>query len=280
VSSLSVLIGAAAVRLSAAGVPSPRHDAEALAGHVLGVRRGQLPALANLTSRQAVAYDKLVTRRADREPLQHLTGRVGFRHLDLAVGPGVFIPRPETEVVVEWCLGGLPPGGTAVDLCAGSGAIALALAGEGAGAMVFAVEKDPAAYRWLQHNAVGTGVHCLPVDIAEIPSVVPHLLGAVDVVVSNPPYIPLGSQPLEPEVARYDPAVALWGGRDGLDVVRTVQRVARQLLACGGRLAIEHADSQGAAVPALLADAGGWTDVADHRDLTGRDRFATAVWAG
>ena len=277
---LAAVLRSAAEQLAAAGVPSPRHDAEALAGSVLGVSRGQLPQVQSLSAVQAAAFQKLLARRADREPLQHLTGRAGFRYLDLAVGPGVFLPRPETEVVVEWCLGQLPSGGTAVDLCAVSGAIALSLATERSGTTVYAVESDPTAYAWLQRNAVGTGVRCLQVDLADVLRTAPQLAGTVDLVVSNPPYIPLGSRPLDPEVARYDPAIALWGGRDGLDVVRAVEQIARRLLSTGGRLAIEHADTQGAAVPALLAAAGNWTGIADHSDLADRDRYATAVWAG
>lgn len=279
-SSLRDLVQSATTRLAAVGVPSPRHDAEVLAGHVLGVGRGQLAARDCLEAGQILAYDTLIARRENREPLQHLTGRAGFRRLDLAVGPGVFVPRPETEMVVEWCMNGLAPGSTAVDLCAGSGAIALALATESPGTRVYAVEKDPPAYAWLVRNVDGGDVRTLLADIVDLPTAAPELLGTVDLVVSNPPYIPLGARPLEPEVARYDPAVALWGGRDGLDMVHAVERVARRLLGPGGRLAIEHADTQGAAVPALLAAAGGWLQIVDHPDLAGRDRFTTASWAG
>lgn len=279
-SSLSDVLRSATDRLAAAGVPSPRHDAEAIAEHVVGVSRSQLPRHAGMTPAQSVGFQTLVSRRANREPLQHLTGRAFFRHLDLVVGPGVFLPRPETEVVVDWCLGYVGFGATVVDLCAGSGAIALALATERPGTTVYAVEKDPAAYAWLQRNAIDSGVRCLAVGIADVPATAPGLLGAVDLVVSNPPYIPLDCRPLEPEVARYDPAVALWGGRDGLDMVRAVEQVSRRLLVPGGRLVVEHADSQGTAVPAMIAAAGGWQHIADHPDLTGRDRFATAVWTG
>lgn len=271
---------AATIRLADAGVPAPRHDAEALACHVLGVPRTQLARATDLSADAAAAYDSLLARRADREPLQHLTGWAPFRYLSLSVGPGVFLPRPETEVVLDWCLDQLPVGATAADLCAGSGAIALSLATEAPGTTVYAVERDPAAYGWLQRNAVGTAVRCLQADIADLLGAAPHLGGSLDLVVSNPPYIPDGARPLEPEVARYDPAVALWGGLDGLDMVRAVEQVARRLLRGGGRLAIEHADTQGGAVPHLLAAAGGWTGITDHRDLAGRDRFATAVWAG
>lgn len=277
------VLRSAAARLADAGVPSPRHDAEALAGHVLGVARGEVTCLRELTADQAVAFWRLVDRRANREPLQHLTGQAGFRHLCLAVGPGVFIPRPETEIMVDWCLAQLRPGATVVDLCAGSGAIGLSLATERPGTAVYAVDSDPAAYAWLQRNAAAqaaSGLQTVLADVADLATAAPQLLGSVDVVVSNPPYIPLGCSPLEPEVARYDPAVALWGGRDGLDMMHAVERIARRLLVPGGRIALEHADTQRSAVLGLLAGAGGWTNVLDHPDLAGRDRFATATWLG
>lgn len=277
---LGPAVRSATARLALAGVPSPRHDAEVLAAEVLDMPRSQLARVDRLSAGQAQAYDTLITRRADREPLQHLTGRAAFRHLELSVGPGVFLPRPETEVMLDWCLPQLPSVAVAADLGAGSGAIALALATEAPDTTVYAVERDPAAYAWLQRNALGTAVRCVHADIADLVATVPALAGALDLVVSNPPYIPLGTRPLEPEVARYDPAVALWGGRDGLDMVRAVEQVARRLLRGGGRLAIEHADTQGVAVPALLAAAGGWAEIADHRDLADRDRFTTAVWSG
>ena len=290
---LAELIRSATERLSAVGVPSARHDAEALAVHVLGVPRSRLPAFGSPTGEERSAYHVAVDRRAAREPLQHITGRAAFRHLDLAVGPGVFVPRPETEVVIDWCLAALAresaasagdsPGigpAVVVDLCAGSGAVALAIATERPDTVVYAVEREPAAYRWLERNVAASGVsggrvRCVLADIAMLPPTVADLDGTVDLVVSNPPYIPLGSRPLDPEVAKHDPAAALWAGVDGLDVIRTVALVATGLLRPGGALALEHADVQGAAVLRLLIDAG-WASVADHRDLTGRDRFATA----
>lgn len=271
----AIAIRTAAARLAAAGVPSPRHDAEALVAHVLGMSRSRLPLVDALSGAQEQAYDEAVTRRAAREPLQHITGRAAFRRLDLAVGPGVFLPRPETEVMVQWCLDHLV-GEVVVDLCAGSGAIALAIAQERPGVTAYAVEREPAAFAWLETNARGSAVRCVQADVAAVPTALPQLAGTVDLVVSNPPYIPLGARPLEREVADHDPGTALWGGPDGLDVVRVVQRVACRLLRRGGLLAVEHADVQGASVPALLR-AAGWSGVEDHRDLAGRDRYTTAV---
>lgn len=266
-------LAAATATLVAAGVASPRHDAEALAAHLLGARRG------GLTAREpdlGPEYDDLVARRAAREPLQHLTGSVGFRRLDLAVGPGVFIPRPETECLVGWALDALrgrrEP--LVVDLCTGTAAIALAVADELPGARVHAVDSDPVALAWARRNVADTG---LPVTLhlADAASALPALTGRVDAVLANPPYLPVGL-PVEPEVARHDPPAALWGGPDGLATVRVLAARAATLLRPGGLLAVEHGDDQGAAVAALLADAGDWTDIADHADLTGRPRFASA----
>lgn len=266
---LGVALRAAAARLAAAGVPSPRHDAEALAANLLGTSRGGLWRYAEIDQ---AAYDALVARRAGREPLQHLTGRAAFRRLELAVGPGVFVPRPETEVLVEWCLGALPPGGVLVDLCAGSGAIALAVVDERPDVTAYAVEREPAAFGWLRRNAAGGPVRPVLAGAAEA---LPELDGRVDLVASNPPYIPVDGVPLEPEVARHDPPAALWSGPDGLDAIRVVLARAARLLRPGGRLAVEHAHGQAAAVGGLLR-AAGWIEVRDHRDLAGRERFATA----
>lgn len=269
------VIRAAADRLAAAGVASPRHDAEELAGHVLGLSRTGLLLLERLPPSAAERYAELVEQRAARVPLQHLTGVAGFRRLELAVGPGVFVPRPETEVLVGWALSRLRPDALVVDLCAGSGAVALAIADEAPGTTVHAVEIDPHALAWAARNVETTG---LPVtlhrgDVAD-PSVLADLAGTVDLVTANPPYIPLGAT-VEPEVAEHDPPAALWGGPDGLDAVRAVERTAARLLRPGGLVAVEHADVQGASVPAVFARAG-WADVADHPDLVGRPRFTTA----
>ena len=269
-------------RLAAAGVESPRVDADLLLAHVLGTTRTGLLTLGEVPEEAAARFEDLVGQRADRVPLQHLTGRAPFRHLEFAVGPGVFVPRPETEQLVEWALGRLA--GVAepvvVDLGSGSGAIALSIAHEHPGARVTAVERDPGAIEWTRHNAAAraaagdTPVEALSGDMTD-PALLRGLDGTVDLVVSNPPYVPDGAT-VPREVADHDPPLALWGGPDGLDVVRGLLRTAARLLRPGGGLGIEHADQQGSALPALVRACGGWTDVRDHPDLTGRPRFTTA----
>jgi release factor glutamine methyltransferase len=269
---LSAAVAEAAARLAAAGVPSPRHDAEVLAAHSLGVQRSELWRYDDV----GPAFASSVDRRAAREPLQHITGVAWFRHLELQVGPGVFVPRPETEVVVDAVLdrvSGLERP-RVVDLCTGSGAIALAVATEAPGTDVHAVEADPAAHAWAARNCAGSRVDLRLGDMADA---FPDLDGTVDVVVSNPPYIPLGSVIRDAEVATHDPAIALWSGEDGLDAMRVVERVAARLLRPGGHVVVEHADVQGTAAPAVFSATGGWADVRDHQDLAGRDRYLTGV---
>jgi release factor glutamine methyltransferase len=263
----------AARLLAAAGVASPEHDAQELAAHLLGLSRARLVLLDRLPADVAGRYAALVEQRAARVPLQHLTGVAGFRRLELAVGPGVFVPRPETEVLVDRVLAEIGPGALVVDLCAGSGAIALAVADEAPGARVHAVEREADALAWAARNVARTG---LPVqlhqgDVAD-PAVLADLDGTVDVVTANPPYIPVGAG-IEREVAEHDPPAALWGGEDGLVTVRAVERAAWRLLRPGGLVAVEHADLQGRSVPAVFRR---WADVEDHRDLAGRDRVTTA----
>ncbi|BEP11814.1 peptide chain release factor N(5)-glutamine methyltransferase [Acidothermaceae bacterium B102] len=272
--SLSAAIADAAQRLAAAGVDSPRHDAEELAAHLLGVRRGELRTRDTI---DLPSYEALVDRRALREPLQHLTGVAGFRYLDLLVGPGALVPRPETELVAGEAIAfaraveGHRP--LIVDLGTGSGAIALAVASEVPGSVVHAVEPDPAALAWASRNADATG-HVIHLHLVSAADALPALDGTVDVVVSNPPYLPDGSWVAD-EV-RHDPALALWGGPDGLDVVREVVMAGERLLRPGGALVVEHGERHSAEVRSLLAAARGWTDALTHRDLTGRDRFVTA----
>jgi release factor glutamine methyltransferase len=277
------LLADAARRLAEAGVDSPRVDAELLLAHALGVGRTALLTLDAVPADADARFAALVGQRADRVPLQHLTGRAPFRHLELAVGPGVFVPRPETEQLAGWALGRLA-GLTApvvVDLGTGSGALALAIAQEHPGARVTAVERDPVAVEWTRANAAAraaagdTPVTVVDGDMTD-PALLRELDGGVDVVVSNPPYVPEGAR-LPREVAEHDPALALWGGPDGLDVVRGLLRTAARLLRPGGALGIEHADQQGTALPALVRAHGGWTGVEDHPDLAGRPRFTTAV---
>ncbi len=261
-------------------------DAELLLAHATGRSRAGLLTLDELDGPTADRFAGLVEQRADRVPLQHLTGHAPFRYLELAVGPGVFVPRPETEQIVEWCLGRLAGGAepVVVDLGTGSGAIALSLAHEHPGARVTAVERDPEAIEWTRVNAAARAaagdrpVEVLAGDMTD-PRLLTGLEGRVDLVVSNPPYVPDGAR-LPREVADHDPPLALWGGPDGLDVVRGLLTTAARLLRPGGALAIEHADQQGTALPALVRAHGGWDDVADHPDLAGRPRFTTARRVG
>jgi release factor glutamine methyltransferase len=268
-------------RMAAAGVPSARYDAESLLAFAAGVERRELWRL------RADAVDErfrsLVERRAAREPLQHITGQAHFRYLTLAVGPGVFVPRPETELVAGAAVdeaarvvaGGRVP--VVVDLCTGSGAIAASIATEVTGSRVYAVELDPAAHAWAARNLSGTGVELRHGDMAEA---FPELDGTVDVVVTNPPYIPVDGIVRDPEVAEHDPALALWSGTDGLDAMRVVATVGARLLRPGGLLVAEHADLQGESAPAVFDAARGWAGVQDHEDLAGRPRFVTARRAG
>lgn len=278
------VVGSAADRLAAAGIDSARNDAVTLAAHVLGVPRAALATVGELTAGGRHRYDELVARRADRVPLQHLTGRAGFRYLDLAIGPGAFVPRPETEVLVQWAVDELrrpaaPAHPLVVDLCTGPGTIALAVANEVPGARVHAVERDPGALAWAERNAperAAAGDTAVTLHLGDIAAALHHLDGTVDLVLSNPPYVAIGERALvEPEVRDHDPELALWAGEDGLDVIRLVEVVAGRLLRAGGRVAVEHSDRQGATAPAVF---GGdqWAEVTDHRDLTGRDRFLTA----
>jgi len=281
---LRALLDHAIAVLTAARVPSPEADAELLVAHVLGVSRGQVQAKAVMGSavdvEQRHAVLEFVERRAAREPLQHLTGRAPFRSLELAVGPGVFVPRPETEFVAQLAIDALlaVPGGAprAVDLGTGSGAIALAMATEVPHAEIVAVENSPRAFVWARENARAVGARNLRLVFADLGEALPELDGTLDVVVSNPPYIPIGAIPRDPEVRLHDPEVALYGGADGLEVVRAVSATARRLLRDGGTLVLEHGESQGPEIRELLT-ADGWRATATSRDLLGRDRATHAL---
>jgi release factor glutamine methyltransferase len=270
------VLAAAATRLRDAGVPSPEHDAAELLAHVLGTDRSRLPLVDEVPAGALAEYDVLVGRRAAREPLQHLTGRAWFRHVELAVGPGVFVPRPETELLAGWAVeaAALLDAPVVVDLCTGSGAIAKAVAHEVPRARVHAVELDEPAYRWAERNLAGTGVDLRQGDFA---TAFDELAATVDVVVCNPPYVPLDAwESVAPEARDHDPHLALFSGADGLDAIRVLARRAAVLLRPGGVLGVEHADVQGDAVPAVLAATRRWTEVRDHHDLAGRPRFTTA----
>jgi release factor glutamine methyltransferase len=263
---------------------------------VLKIPAKRLATVTGITHEQVERVTALAAERAKRVPLQHLTGVAAFRHIEVAVGPGVFVPRPETELMVGWGLDRIA--GTreplVVDLCAGSGAIALSVVHEHPGARVVAVERLPGALRWLRRNASGAvsgrsgaepevkqprpispasgSIEIVDGD-ATSGAILSDLDGRVDLVLCNPPYVPSAS-PVAPEVADHDPAAAVFAGADGLDVIRGIVPRAAALLRPGGAVAIEHDDSHGEAVPALLSGAG-FDDVEDHRDLTGRPRFTT-----
>jgi release factor glutamine methyltransferase len=285
--SVTAAVRAATAALAEAGVASPEHDARALAVHVLGLARpSDLLLVDSLTADQQAAYDDLVARRAARVPLQHLTGTVGFRYLELEVGPGVFVPRPETESVVQWAVDAVKAEGwdspLLVDLCTGSGTIAFALANEISYATVHAVERDPGALAWTRRNAArlaAAGDPEVHLHEGSVEDVLPDLDGTVHLVASNPPYVAEDERHLpDPEVVDHDPEIALFAGEDGLDVIRLVEQAARRLLRPGGLVVVEHSDRQGETCPAVFREAGGWSEVADHRDLAGRDRFTTARW--
>ena len=281
---VAVLLEEATSILEAAGVVSARVDAELLLAHVLGVARGRLALAGEPTAEQTWQFRELVRRRGARVPLQHLTGTAPFRHLELRVGEGVFIPRPETEVLVGWALGwlGRRPGAVVVDLCAGSGAIAAAIAAEANRPVVLAVERDPAALMWLRRNAAELGLAGLPLRVvsgdATDPGVLADLDGTADVVLSNPPYVPeIDAAALPPEVTDHDPRAAVFGGTDGLDVIRALIPRVAALLRPGGAVAIEHDESHAYVVPALLRADGRFDDVELHHDLASRPRFTTAT---
>lgn len=271
--------------LADAGVGSPEHDAVALAAHALGVDSGEVRRRMILGAPVPEAYAGLVAERARRVPLQHLTGRAWFRGLELEVGPGVFVPRPETEVVAGWaveaaqaCVDEGIASPVVVDLCTGSGAIALALKAEVPQAQVHAVEVSDLAVAWAMRNRDRLG---LDVEIVHADAITAlGDLDEVDVVVSNPPYIPTTAEPVDPEVRDHDPHVALYGGsEDGLAIPRLVAARAAGLLRSGGVLVMEHADSQGESLPAALRVSGSWRSVEDRLDLTGRPRATVAVRA-
>jgi release factor glutamine methyltransferase len=228
------------------------------------------------------ALRRLVVRRAAREPLQHLLGTAVLGPVVVAVGPGVFIPRPETELLFEWGLRAVAdvPSPLVVDLCTGTGALALAVAASRPDAVVHAVEADSGALSWARRNIedhVAVGGTPVTLHAADVRwnDLLIELESHVDLVLCNPPYVPDGTR-LPPEVTDWDPPGAVFGGPDGLEIIRAVIAVSAGLLRYGGHLAIEHDDTHGEVVPALLRRRRVLTDVEEHHDLNGRPRFATA----
>ena len=277
------LLEHAASKFDEVGIESASADAELLAAHVLGLTRGavQVAMLSSteISETQAEQLNHLIARRINREPLQHITGTAFFRNLELTVGPGVFVPRPETEVVVQLAIDALRADATpepiAIDLGTGSGAIALAMATEVPNAKVFAVEISPAAMNFTRANFERLAPHATLVQ-ADLAEAFPELNSKATVVISNPPYIPNAAIPRDIEVNQHDPKLALYGGETGMDVISVVSKTAQRLLHDGGFLVVEHADSQAQQVTELLL-ADGWRQVRSHQDLTGRDRMVTAI---
>ncbi|MFJ3956515.1 peptide chain release factor N(5)-glutamine methyltransferase [Arthrobacter sp. NPDC090010] len=279
---LSTAVRAASALLAEAGVPSPRRDAELLLAHALGLDLKALHHAMLLGNGEVPeGYVMLLEQRSERIPLQHLTGVAHFRRLDLSVGPGVFIPRPETEEVAQWAIDrcrelqaeGLDEP-LVVDLGTGSGAIAASLAQEVPGARVHAVELSPLAIAWAERNMRPHGVALHQGDLR---SALPELNGTVDIVVSNPPYIPREAVPREPEVAEHDPHMALYGGgEDGMDLPLAAAASAARLLRGGGFFIMEHAEVQAPWLAARLGKDPRWEAVQTHQDLNGKDRATSA----
>lgn len=279
---LSEALALASEKLSTAGVPSPQADATWLLCHILETDRSDL--LTRITFDQDLAAEQLeaflvaLARREKREPLQHITGKAAFRSLELSVGPGVFIPRPETEQVVQYAidyLRQLPMPGVAIDLGTGSGAIAIAMAVEVPQTKVYAVELSQAAFDYAAKN-IEANMAAVELRLGAMQEVVSDLVGGLDVVISNPPYIPDSAIPIDPEVRNFDPELALYGGEDGLDVIRDISGIAAALLRAGGLLVLEHAESQSDAIRELLLN-DGWLSVSAFQDATMRYRTITAI---
>jgi len=279
---LSEALAFASEKLSAAGVPSPQADATWLLCHILETDRSDL--LTRITFDQDLAAEQLeaflvaLARREKREPLQHITGKAAFRLLELSVGPGVFIPRPETEQVVQYAidyLRQLPMPGVAIDLGTGSGAIAIAMAVEVPQTKVYAVELSQSAFDYAAKN-IEANLAAVELRLGAMQEVVSDLVGGLDVVISNPPYIPDSAIPIDPEVRDFDPELALYGGEDGLDVIRDISGIAAALLRAGGLLVLEHAESQSDAIRELLLN-DGWLSVSAFQDATMRYRTITAI---
>jgi release factor glutamine methyltransferase len=277
--SLAAAVSEATAILRDAGVPSPRVDAELLADHLLNVGLGRLRSMMLGDAPAPDGYAELVEERAGRVPLQHITGVAHFRYLELSVGPGVFIPRPETESVAQLVIDHLKgmPSPRVADLGTGSGAIAGSIAHEVPGAEVHAVEFSPFAHAWAAKNLAPLGVHLVLGDLRDA---LPELNGTFDVVVSNPPYIPAEAIPNEPEVALHDPPEALYGGgADGMELPTAAAASAARLLRPGGYFVMEHAEVQAGWIAEMLRRTGHWTGITTHLDLNNKERATSAVLA-
>ena len=278
---IKALISDGKAQIEAAGYSNV--DAEILFAHLLGLTRMELHnpialerALAEVTDESAIidGYAELIQRRCSHEPVQYLTGTAGFRKLNLVVGPGVLVPRPETEGLVEEVLkhiANLSGPVSVIDLGAGSGAMAISIATEAPNTHVIAVEKSAEAIEWLKQNVAfyDESIRIVQGDVADV------LEGVkCDVVVANPPYVP-DSQPLPKDVANFEPAIALFGGPDGLELPKRFIDAAARLLKAGGLLAIEHTETQGDSIAKLLSI--DFTQISLHLDLAGRPRWTSAI---
>ncbi len=276
---LRCAIDSATTLLAEAGIDSARYDAEELAAHLAGTERGRLALLDTPDDGFFDRYRATIAERSRRIPLQHLTGLAAFGPLTLTVGPGVFIPRPETEAMLEWATAQqLPDDPVIVDLCTGSGALALGLARWRPEARVIGVDDSDAALEYARANADGTAVEMLRADVVE-PGALSRLDGRVDLLVSNPPYVPDGAE-LDPEVLDHDPSHAVFGGPDGMTVITAIVGLAERLLRPGGLFAVEHDDANSEAAIELISGTAGFKDIVARRDLTGRPRFVTARRSG
>jgi len=272
-------IDSASALLAEAGIDSARCDAEQLAAHLAGTDRGRLRLLGPPDEEFYARYRDVVAARSRRVPLQHLTGTAAFGPVTLHVGPGVFVPRPETEAILAWAtaqrLAGRP---VIVDLCTGSGALAVALAGQWPAARVIGIDDSDAALDYAHRNADGTAVELVRADVTEA-GLLPELDGGVDLIVANPPYVP-DDAVLEPEVVQHDPHHAVFGGPDGMAVIAPVVRLAGRWLRPGGLFAVEHDDTTSSLTVELIQSTGIFDDVRPRRDLAGRPRFVTARRSG
>jgi release factor glutamine methyltransferase len=275
---LRCAIDSATTLLADAGINTARYDAEELAAHLAGTERGRLALLDSPDDTFFDRYHAAITARSRRVPLQHITGTAAFGPLTLVVGPGVFIPRPETEVMLEWataqCLPGAPARPLIVDVCTGSGALALALAQRWPEARVLGIDNSDAALEYARRNSFGTKVELVRADATD-PGLLTQIDGQVDLVVTNPPYVP-DTVELEPEVAEHDPPHAVFAGPDGMRVIAAVVRLAGRWLRPGGFFAVEHDDTTSLLTSELVSSTGLFDDIAARTDLTGRSRFVTA----